>query len=98
MLPTLRADFRLVQTYTYRDEPPLTTPISVFGGIDDQDVSEMQLEEWRRHTTARFTLTMMSGGHLFLRGEAPSLLQAIREQLSPLSYGSEAASRPEDRR
>ena len=38
MMPLLRADFELCQTYSCEDEPPLSCPITAFGGIDDVDV------------------------------------------------------------
>src|SRR5262245_34574163 len=35
LLPVLRADFAVCETYTYTEEPPLECPISVFGGLQD---------------------------------------------------------------
>ena len=37
MLPLLRADFAVCQTYAYATEPPLSCPISAFGGMADED-------------------------------------------------------------
>ncbi len=38
LLPLLRADFELIQTYTYRPSPKLQCPLVVFGGIGDTDI------------------------------------------------------------
>lgn len=67
MLPILRADFAVVDTYEYKENPPLTCPISVFGGIDDtSDVPEEALEQWKVYTTAPFSLKMLAGDHFFV--------------------------------
>jgi medium-chain acyl-[acyl-carrier-protein] hydrolase len=81
MLPTLRADFRIVQTYSYYLGPLLTCPITAFGGSHDLEVNEHQLREWRHHTSASFVLKMLPGGHLFMQTEAPALLAEIDRRL-----------------
>src|ERR1043165_2264853 len=35
VLPVLRADFGICQTYAYQHEPPLACPIYAFGGLED---------------------------------------------------------------
>jgi len=47
MLPVLRADFAVYETYLYSTEPPLNCPISAFGGLQDHEVSDSDLEAWR---------------------------------------------------
>jgi medium-chain acyl-[acyl-carrier-protein] hydrolase len=81
MLPTLRADFRVVQTYGYRAEAMLTCPITAFGGSQDIDVSERDLQEWRQQTSAAFTMKMLPGGHFFLQTQSQNLLVEIAHQL-----------------
>jgi medium-chain acyl-[acyl-carrier-protein] hydrolase len=44
MIPLLRADFALIQTYVYSPESSLNCPITVFGGTRDFEVSQAQLE------------------------------------------------------
>src|SRR5208337_356763 len=39
VLPLLRADFALYETYVYSPEAPLSCPISTFGGLQDRKVS-----------------------------------------------------------
>ena len=46
VLPTLKADFAICETYDYVNEGPLECPISVFGGIDDQKVCYGDLAPW----------------------------------------------------
>jgi medium-chain acyl-[acyl-carrier-protein] hydrolase len=84
MLPLLRADFTLCETYTYTPETPLNCPISVFGGLQDSEVSRTHLEGWRAETTAAITLRMLPGDHFFLNTEEPLLLRILAQELCQL--------------
>ena len=57
----MRADFQMIETYTYADEPPLDVPMLVLGGTEDAAVSAGQLMEWRRHTTQRLQCAAAAG-------------------------------------
>lgn len=81
MLPALRADIKICETYVYREEPPLSLPISVFGGLQDRRVSRTQLEAWRHQTDNCFSLEMLSGDHFFLHHAESSLLPLLSREL-----------------
>ena len=83
--PTLRADFAVHETYAHEPGEPLACPISVFGGLDDQEVSRGQLEEWRRHARGPFILRMLPGDHFFIHPSRDALLRAIAEDLAVAS-------------
>jgi medium-chain acyl-[acyl-carrier-protein] hydrolase len=82
MLPLLRADFALVQTYKYRDELPLACPITAFGGRQDPGVEQRHLQYWAQQTTARFSLHLLPGDHFFLRSAESALLEIISIELN----------------
>ena len=87
ILPILRADFALLETYFYANEPPLDLPITAFGGLKDSQVEQVKLAAWKHQTTANFTLQMFEGDHFFLHSAHQKLLPAISAQLvqqSPL--------------
>jgi medium-chain acyl-[acyl-carrier-protein] hydrolase len=84
MLPTLRADFELLQVYEHVDEPPLTCPITAFGGLQDEEVSRQDLEGWREQTTNTFTLKNFPGDHFFVNTDRPQLLRALSQDLERL--------------
>jgi|SRR5437588_5725224 len=86
VLPLLRADFAVTQTYEYTEGPPLTCPFTVFGGVEDGEVGREMLVAWREHTAASFSLHMLPGGHFFLHSSQDLLLKVISEELerSPL--------------
>ncbi len=81
MLPTLRADFELCDTYEYSSEEPLGCPLSVFGGLADVRISAADLEAWRLHTNAAFRLSMLPGAHFFLHSAQDLLLAAISQDV-----------------
>jgi medium-chain acyl-[acyl-carrier-protein] hydrolase len=65
LLPALRADFAVYETYAYVHEAPLACSISVFGGARDRAVSYEELRAWRDQTYASFSLQMLPGDHFF---------------------------------
>jgi medium-chain acyl-[acyl-carrier-protein] hydrolase len=81
MLPMLRADFEVCQTYRYVDEPPLSCPLTVFGGLQDETDRE-SLETWREQTTASFSLRMLPGDHFFLHTARSQLIRMVAQELS----------------
>jgi medium-chain acyl-[acyl-carrier-protein] hydrolase len=75
MLPLLRADFSVVETYVYRPGVPLDCPLTAFGGLRDSEVGREQLEAWSEQTTSEFALRMLPGDHFFLNdAQAQTLL------------------------
>ena len=81
LLPVLRADFGMRSTYTYTPAEPFAFPISAFGGIEDSDVSQEDVEAWRQHTRSAFTLRMLPGDHFFLHSARDQLVQLVSEDL-----------------
>ncbi|MGA2857951.1 MAG: thioesterase II family protein [Candidatus Sulfotelmatobacter sp.] len=81
MLPVLRADLAVRETYVYSTEPPLNCPISTFGGLQDRRVSRGDLEAWREQTSVSFSLRMFPGDHFFWRTTQPLLLQVLSQDL-----------------
>jgi medium-chain acyl-[acyl-carrier-protein] hydrolase len=81
LLPLLRADFELIQTYEYVARPRLKCPITALGGIADRDVSHEQLEAWREQSSGPFRICLFPGNHFFLQMEERLVLQTIVEQL-----------------
>jgi medium-chain acyl-[acyl-carrier-protein] hydrolase len=85
ILPLLRADFSVTQTYRYEDEPPLDCPITVFGGLQDEEVARGSLDAWREQTTAAFSLRMLPGDHFFIHTSHGLLLESLARELRHLS-------------
>lgn len=80
MLPTLRADFEVCETYKYTPEAPLGCPVSVQGGLQD-DIERARLEAWAEETCAGFSLEMFPGDHFFLHTSTQLLLRSLSQHL-----------------
>jgi medium-chain acyl-[acyl-carrier-protein] hydrolase len=85
LLPGLRADFELMETYVYRDEPALDCPILCFGGRDDGRVRQDDLDAWREQTKGAFSLRMFEGNHFFLQSEQEAFMGVLNEELGRIS-------------
>ncbi|HEV2999349.1 MAG TPA: alpha/beta fold hydrolase [Solirubrobacteraceae bacterium] len=81
VLPRLRGDFALSESYRYADEPPLDCPISVWGGRADA-YSVERLRAWGEQTRAGFALRMLDGGHFFVRDNEAAMAAALRADLA----------------
>jgi medium-chain acyl-[acyl-carrier-protein] hydrolase len=81
MLPTLRADYEVCDTYEYHEEPPLACPFFLYGGLEDIRVRETDLVGWPVHTSGLCHLSMLPGSHLFLHTAQDLLLTEISQSL-----------------
>ncbi|HET8889818.1 MAG TPA: thioesterase II family protein [Candidatus Angelobacter sp.] len=88
LLPLIRADIELCDTYACDPEPPLPCPITAFGGLQDPRCGRENLEAWQDYTTGRFTLRMFPAGHFFLRTWEKSILESIFRDLAPHTASS----------
>lgn len=95
VLPLIRADLAVLETYEYREEPPLDVPSTVFAGIHDQTVRFSELDRWRQHLV-RSQLRLLPGGHFFVNDRAPDLMGLVvaqlnrRHDLAPATSGRRA--------
>jgi len=82
MLPMLRADFEVCETYAYAPDAPLSCPISAYGALDDGDVPPETIHAWWEQTTSRFEARFWTGGHFFFRTFERELLQHVTAELA----------------
>ena len=54
LLPNLRADLALSETYRYTDPTPLRCALTAFGGTEDHIATEVTIESWEEVTAGRF--------------------------------------------
>lgn len=77
VLPALRADLELLETWDSPAYPPLAAPITAFAGDRDQAVPQAQVDAWRQHTRAAFRLHLIPGDHLFLHSAQAQVLTSL---------------------
>ena len=81
VLPTLRADFELCETYEHAPREPLDCPIVAFGGREDPNVPPELLDAWGEHSRAGSRSIVFSAGHFFLDSEESAIVSEMRRSL-----------------
>ncbi|WP_235030415.1 thioesterase II family protein [Nonomuraea solani] len=79
LLPVIRADYELCETYRFEDRPPLPVALTALGGADDPEAGEKTLPAWRELTAASFTVDIFPGGHFYLHAHLDEVTGIARE-------------------
>jgi surfactin synthase thioesterase subunit len=77
LLPLLRADFTLSDSYVYTEKDPLSCPITAFGGFEDIEAPPDMLHPWAGHTRNSFEVHFYHGKHFFILDEYKSMIEHI---------------------
>ncbi|MET9608556.1 alpha/beta fold hydrolase [Streptomyces sp. NPDC006512] len=82
ILPSLRSDYKAIETYRYEPGPVLRTPVSVLCGESDPRASLADAMGWRQLTGAAFTFRSFPGAHFYLAEQHDAVVRALTEDLS----------------
>jgi len=77
LMPVVRDDLRICQSYRPSGEPPLPCPLHIFGGRDDPLAPPDTLVAWSRHSAQPQPVRMFAGDHFLFREPAPELVVAV---------------------
>lgn len=80
VLDTLRADYRVCQSFDYVPGQKLAMPVQVFAGRQD-DITPDKIEAWQIETNHTFALDWFDGGHFFFRQQEAAVLKIIEHSL-----------------
>ncbi|WP_240519463.1 thioesterase II family protein [Amycolatopsis antarctica] len=80
-LPSIRGDYRAVETYRYRPGPPLRCPIVSMIGDTDPRVLAETAAGWAGETSAAYRLETFGGGHFYLDNHWNAIVTLLGEQL-----------------
>lgn len=81
LLPLLRADFEITDTYEYLAESPLPCPITVYGGELDKLADVNSLAPWEMETIAECKTRLFSGDHFFIHSLQTEFVGALQDDL-----------------
>jgi surfactin synthase thioesterase subunit len=81
VLPSVRHDFHLVETYRYVPGAPLTCPVTAIAGESDVTVSLADVQQWQEIAVGDFEAHSLPGGHFYFENALPDLLTLLRERL-----------------
>lgn len=82
LLPTLRADFELFETYQYHPEAPLPCPIYSFTGQADPLTPLAPVKAWHSQTSSYFKDVWFPGSHFFLQECEQQVIRYCAQTLS----------------
>lgn len=83
VMPAVRADLAVNNTYDYTAKPPFDCPITAIGGRGDPYVTGEQILGWRDHTRGSFQFHFRPGDHYFIETQREFLVKLVADELSP---------------
>lgn len=66
LTPLLRADFKVAETYQFKNGPMISSNVSILGGRKDADVPEIDIRRWGELFNGNAQVRMFDGGHFFI--------------------------------
>lgn len=84
VLPTLRADLEVCQSYHHLSHPPIQVSMAALGGASDPAVRLEDLQPWQETVSGPFSLHMIDGNHFFVVNAAGKVQRIVRDALLPL--------------
>ncbi|MDG4789716.1 alpha/beta fold hydrolase [Micromonospora sp. WMMD1102] len=81
----VRTAYQIRGRYDASRTEPLSCSIVAFGGADDFETSDADLDAWAEFTRSRFRRHTLPGGHFFVRDSRDRLLTLVREELEALA-------------
>ncbi|MER7006043.1 alpha/beta fold hydrolase [Dactylosporangium sp. NPDC000555] len=88
IMPTLRSDYRAVETYRYAPGGPRPCPITVFTGDRDPHTTVDEAREWEQYSQEPFGLKVFEGGHFFVSSRSAEVLAALAEHFAGAARGA----------
>lgn len=76
VLPTLRADFEIIETYINTSKLIIPTKVSIFAGKDDK-IEQRDIEEWFKIFVQNTGIHWINGGHFFVDTHREEVLSTI---------------------
>jgi len=84
LLPILREDLRLIETYHYQAQTKLHVPIFALGGENDPEVSIEHLEAWNIQSALSFEMKVFSGHHFYINDHLQSVVKYVSDKIKLL--------------
>ena len=83
MMPMLRADIKMFETYQYQNDQPLSCEILSLLGSSDSMVQPKHVYPWREMATS-FRHRTFNGDHYFVRTDPQAVLETINRRIRRL--------------
>lgn len=83
VLPVLRADFRLAETFDRPPGTPFPCPVVALAGAADADAPPEDVERWGDLAGAGYTFKVYPGGHFFIHDHRADIMDMILTAAAP---------------
>ncbi|MFJ8313371.1 MULTISPECIES: thioesterase II family protein [unclassified Streptomyces] len=81
VLPPVRGDYRLIETYAAQPDGPVPCPLTALVGAADTELTAEEAAGWEKWTTGPFQLLTFPGGHFYLSDRPDAVVEAVRRRL-----------------
>lgn len=81
LLPVIRNDYKVAETYSCAPEAPLDCPVMALVGDADPHTTVGEASAWRQHSTMEFGLHVFPGGHFYLDAHQPDVAALVSSAL-----------------
>lgn len=82
LLPMVRADLALAESWSSRPARPVEAPLTVLSGLADPIAPAAQCGQWQQLATAGFEHHPLPGNHFFLHGQRAAVLALLAAGLA----------------
>lgn len=82
LMPSFRADLRLIETYRPHDIRPVTVPVTAYTGDADPGVPVTGVAAWADLAAGGFDVRVFPGGHFYLVDQESELVSDVSERLA----------------
>jgi pyochelin biosynthesis protein PchC len=72
-LPSIRADYRLIESYRPAPGARISAPVTAYCGTEDPHVRPGEMLRWEEVTEGTFTSRVFTGGHFYLHERLPEV-------------------------
>ena len=84
VLPSLRADYSLIESYVPSGDLTIDAPITACIGEEDPEVTRPEAMAWADHTRGEFRLETFRGDHFYLVPQEAELLDTVAAAVAPV--------------
>ncbi len=84
-LPTLRADYEVLDTYQWARGARISCPVIAYSGLQDSEVTAATVAGWEQMTTASYVERWFEGEHFYLFDNQHSVLPTLVQDVMRLT-------------
>lgn len=86
LMPIIRADFAMIESYYFQPGSPLQCLISSWCGSEDPEVHPEEMQGWAGETAAGWSLRVRAGGHFFLSDHVEEVCRVVHEEVARIEH------------